>query len=786
MSKKFTHEDALQVASSMRNSLKIQNEIGFGDMNIDAPDIDFYPDNALYYDPRNKEIHLGVFGIVDIFGVTDEADFVSATNYGRGHEEQHCRSTAAYPYGWGIKRGCEMILEYISAKEEKSKRRFRNDSDYADFANRILPSMGIYISYRMLNEIIGGIANSIEDGRIERIRSARFPGFEKMRILYRGRFWEAANPSYKEWKDIKDNAAEKLNVIVNQILSLATCQLYTKGYIKTYAGTPMIDEVKALMPHIAKGVMAGRTRDMANEVVEISKKLAPYIYETCKLSQSDAAIKEALEKMLADMIKAMVDNLPENTGLSEKDEDTDEGGMNSTFPHSDLVVTLDDETYDKLMERSPKGDDSSGLMVRREHPKEEKSEEKNEENPSNGKSDAASSNQKGKDKPEDKSGQNGSEKKNCSKDESSDDQSESTPDKGEKSAKSSQTSASGNVSGETNADSTLETGKMSEGRDCDMDSVLKAMKEAAESVEEAAKQEIDNINASAAREYKAKGKVVEDLSKTITAEDVKGICPYFKELKRAYKLTDKLPPVLASRGKTLLRKNRQYFKSLSTPNVSFLDSGLVDPSRIYGLSFGDTEIFRKKGIDKKFDGCVYILIDNSGSMSGNKRIEACKAAAVIEESFRDLIPIKIVAFDERGTVIHEVIKGWNEQQKLNCCWNFCLHGRHGSGNADGYDIKIATKELLARPEQKKLLIVLSDGMPSEATPGFTKGAIEEARRQGIHVTGIYFEEGSCGRDADQFKQMYGGKGAGINDAICCELSELDKNLEAVMKKFSRS
>ena len=94
--------------------------------------------------------------------------------------------------------------------------------------------------------------------------------------------------------------------------------------------------------------------------------------------------------------------------------------------------------------------------------------------------------------------------------------------------------------------------------------------------------------------------------------------------------------------------------------------------------------------------------------------------------------------------------------------------------------KFTHEDALARPEQKKLLIVLSDGMPSEATPGFTKGAIEEARRQGIHVTGIYFEEGSCGRDSDQFKQMYGGKGAGINDAICCELSELDKNLEAVI------
>ena len=86
--------------------------------------------------------------------------------------------------------------------------------------------------------------------------------------------------------------------------------------------------------------------------------------------------------------------------------------------------------------------------------------------------------------------------------------------------------------------------------------------------------------------------------------------------------------------------------------------------------------------------------------------EAAKAAAVIEEGFKGIIPMKIVAFDTCGPVIHEVIKGWDESQKLNCCWNFAKHGRNGCGNDDGYDILVAQKELLSRPEEKKLLIVL--------------------------------------------------------------------------------
>lgn len=446
---KLKKEQAIEIANLMRQSLKIQNEIEFGDFVGKAPDIDFYPDYNLYYDPNRYEIHLGIYGIVDIFNVETEEEFVNAVNYGRGHEAQHRRSTATTPYQWGIERGVEMILEYISFKEEKSKRRFRSAKDYKDFADRVLPSMDIFISYQLLYQIIGGIANSIEDGRIERIRSNRFPGFEKLRIYHRGKFWTTQKREYRTYEDIKNSPPDILMAITDQILSLATCQLYSGG--------------------------------------------------------------------------------------------------------------------------------------------------------------------------------------------------------------------------------------------------------------------------------------------------------------------------------------------LSTPNVSFLDSGSVDPSRIYGLSFGDTDIFRKKGIDKKFDGCVYILIDNSGSMSGAKRVEACKAAALIEESFRGLIPIKIVAFDWQGQVIHEVVKGWNEQQNLNCCWNFCLYGRQGGGNADGYDILVAQKELLARPERKKLLIVLSDGMPAEASPGFTKGAIDETRKKGIQVSGIYFEEGDVIHGSEQFKAMYGNK-----DAIACPLSELSLNLEKIAKKFSRS
>ena len=95
--------------------------------------------------------------------------------------------------------------------------------------------------------------------------------------------------------------------------------------------------------------------------------------------------------------------------------------------------------------------------------------------------------------------------------------------------------------------------------------------------------------------------------------------------------------------------------------------------------------------------------------------------------------------------------------------------------------QIAKEELLRRPETKKLMVVLSDGMPAEASAGYTKAAIEDTRKAGIKLYGIFFDEYGGTRQQNQFLDMYGQK-----DAVCCKPSEIDKNLTALLKKFSRS
>ena len=273
---------------------------------------------------------------------------------------------------------------------------------------------------------------------------------------------------------------------------------------------------------------------------------------------------------------------------------------------------------------------------------------------------------------------------------------------------------------------------------------------------------------------------VKDTAPTISQSDVADIMrgERFREVKHGnYEHIVDLPAELKRRGETLAKVVDRYFKGQNQPHVRNMRSGLIDGRRLTRLARNDVRVFQKKGADKPGDTAVYILIDDSGSMEGEKTEAAFCAAAVQEEGFKAHIPLKIVSFTTRTGIIHKVIKGWDEQHAWNCCYNFLRH--HDGiqyGNDDNYDIRIATKELLQRPEKNRILIVLSDGTPSDVED--TKAAIDEARKRGVKVAGIYFEYGEIGMDADDFRHMY------QRDYVCCTTDEIDKNLSKILKAFA--
>ena len=160
----LTKEETIDVSNKLTRSMKLRNEIEFGDSKMKAPDINFFDDDEQFYDSSVHAIHIGRYGITTRFEADSEASFAKALEFVQGHESQHVHSTASKPYAWGIHRGVEIIMEYIASKEDP-KKRFRRERDYEKYADE-LAKKGIYISWQNIRQIVAGISNSVEDGRI--------------------------------------------------------------------------------------------------------------------------------------------------------------------------------------------------------------------------------------------------------------------------------------------------------------------------------------------------------------------------------------------------------------------------------------------------------------------------------------------------------------------------------------------------------------------------------------------------------------------------------------------
>lgn len=750
------------------------------------PNLIIAEDGEAFFSESKNQIHIGYLTPIK-FDCDTEEMAVSCLDFLLEHELQHVLMTAADPYFWGIKRSAQVVLESLSNELEDKKRYFKSDSDYEYFCNSILPTYKIYINFNELMKICSMVMNAMEDGRIERARASKFPGFAKKRRVFNGLLWQKSEITDKiDPEALKKNSSSMFGVLFNQILMLSVCQIYQKGFAMTYVGTTIMEEVAAFIPCIGRGVMAKKTRAMAKESIEICRLLAPYISRMC-ISQPTALI-ETLSRLIENNVDEIIEQANDLSQLSEKDELQCESG-NSTFPTSNIIIPIDDDAYDRLVENLPKSEDDSsgGLMICRKHPKEKEEDKSNEGEKSSSDSDhSVTSNDAKSDSDEiSDAGSRGNtsecnttsqsfEPENTGIDSASTEEEHSAGDH-EKSQK------QPGCSDSTGANDSFESHgcKSSGGEDHSEEEILEAMRRAAEETREDAAEALSSLNEVAQHESVpgSSATIIHDTESPLNPSDFKEQCENFIEHTRVYDLDENLPSVIKSRGLALRKKNEKYFKSLKHAKITNIDKGVIDPSQVFNLALGETNIFCKDGTGKGFDGCAYILIDNSGSMNGNKRMEACKAAAIVEEAFKGIIPFKITAFDSYGTVCHERIKNWSEVEKKNLCWNFALHGRTGYGNEDNYDILIAQKELLRRRERKKCLIVLSDGAPADIAS--TKRAIKETRKKGISVYGIYFEEGNlC--DCGYFKDMY------EKDYICCPLSELDRELNNLFFKFSRS
>ena len=182
--------------------------------------------------------------------------------------------------------------------------------------------------------------------------------------------------------------------------------------------------------------------------------------------------------------------------------------------------------------------------------------------------------------------------------------------------------------------------------------------------------------------------------------------------------------------------------------------------------------------DPKADLALFVLVDESGSMSWYDRIPAATRATVLLEAVsRSInIPCAIYGHTERDCV--ELIKYRDFDDEENKKYNIpSMDAR--SDNRDGYALKFALEKLKERPEENKLLIIISDGQPA-ARNYYGREAVKDM--QGIlnSYKGIQLIAAAIGNDQEVIEEIYGSR----RFLDCSDLSTMGEKLVKVLQKAS--
>ena len=194
----------------------------------------------------------------------------------------------------------------------------------------------------------------------------------------------------------------------------------------------------------------------------------------------------------------------------------------------------------------------------------------------------------------------------------------------------------------------------------------------------------------------------------------------------------------------------------------------------------DGKYFYKRNLpDTELDIAVAVLVDESGSMSSCDRITVARATSIILYDFcKSLnIPISILGHTSFGGEVElysyadfNSIDGNDKYRIMDMCSRGC--------NRDGMALRYTAEKLMKRTESVKLLIIISDGQPSDSGYGGRNAELdlrqikEEYTRKGITLFAA-----AIGDDKETIERIY-------KDGFL-DISDLNKMPVNLIKLISR-
>lgn len=140
------------------------------------------------------------------------------------------------------------------------------------------------------------------------------------------------------------------------------------------------------------------------------------------------------------------------------------------------------------------------------------------------------------------------------------------------------------------------------------------------------------------------------------------------------------------------------------------DRGMIVPSRLWRIGrTNDAKLFQQVLKGEASDFVVDVLIDASGSQM-KRQGEVALQAYIISEALSNVdIPHRVMSFCTFWdyTIMHRFRRYDDPRTENENIFNYVT----SSNNRDGLAIRTAGYELLQREEEKKIMIILSDGRP---------------------------------------------------------------------------
>lgn len=214
-------------------------------------------------------------------------------------------------------------------------------------------------------------------------------------------------------------------------------------------------------------------------------------------------------------------------------------------------------------------------------------------------------------------------------------------------------------------------------------------------------------------------------------------------------------------------------------------TGLLMGRRLdaHTLFRSDGKVFTKNALPSQPPGmAVGLLLDESGSMSSCDRATYARASAIILYDFCQALRVPVMVYGHSTGGSSVELYSYSEFDAIDREDKYRLVDISArESNRDGAALRFVAERLSHRPEELKLLFLVSDGQPADT--GYYGTAAEEDLRgiqQEYRRKGILFIAAAIGDDKENMERIYGDSFLDITD-----LNQLPVKLTQVVKRFLR-